>query len=65
MIGKSREIEKLLLTSEEACEVLAISPRKLWSMKSAGEIPHVRVGRRVHYSIDDLRAWIEANRSQR
>ena len=49
----------LLLSSEQAAEALAISPRKLWGMTASGEIPHVRLGRSVRYPIKDLQRWIE------
>ena len=49
----------LLLTPQQAAEALAISPRKLWGMTASGQIPHVRLGRSVRYSLDDLRAWID------
>jgi len=54
---------RLLLTPLEAAQALSISPRKLWSMTSAGEIPHVRLGRSVRYPLDELRRWIEAQKS--
>jgi excisionase family DNA binding protein len=50
----------LLLTPTQAAQALAISPRKLWSMTTGGELPHVRMGRCVRYPLDDLRRWIEA-----
>ena len=49
----------LLLTPQQAAECLSISPRKLWAMTAAREIPHIRVGRCVRYPIDDLKHWIE------
>jgi len=52
----------LLLTPKQAAEALAISPRTLWSMTAAGEIPHVRIGRCVRYPVDDLREWIDATK---
>jgi len=55
---KSSTTMTLLLTAQQAAEVLAISPRKLWSMTASGEIPHLRIGRCVRYSVDDLKAWI-------
>ncbi len=54
---------KLLLTEPEAADALGISPRALWDLRSRGEIPVVRVGRSVRYSIRDLEAWIDRNRS--
>lgn len=49
----------LLLTTNEAAEALAISPRKLWGMTASGEIPCVRIGRCVRYPLDDLQQWID------
>ncbi len=49
----------LLLTPEQAAKDLAISPRKLWALTKSGEIRHIRIGRLVRYSLDDLRAWID------
>jgi len=53
---------QLLLTAREAAEALAISPRKLWSMTNAGEIPCVRIGRSVRYDVADLREFIDAQK---
>ena len=51
--------QPLLLTPAQAAKALAISPRKLWAMTASGEIPHVRIGRSVRYSLDDLHRWID------
>jgi excisionase family DNA binding protein len=55
----------LLLTPLQAAECLSISPRKLWAMTAAREIPHIRVGRCVRYPIDDLKHWIEEQKEGR
>ena len=52
----------LLLTPRQAAEALAISQRKLWSMTAGGEIPAIRIGRSVRYSVDGLRSWIDDQR---
>lgn len=52
----------LLLTPAQASKTLAISPRKLWGMTASGEIPHIRLGRCVRYPVDDLQAWIAAQK---
>ena len=49
----------LLLKPQQAAEILAISPRKLWSLTASGEIPAIRVGRCKRYTVTDLEAWIE------
>lgn len=50
--------QALLVNAEIAAQMLAISPRKLWSLTKSGEIPCVRIGRAVRYSVDELRKWI-------
>ncbi len=53
----------LLLTPADAAKALAISPRKLWSMTDAGDIPRIKMGRSVRYSLADLQAWIKEQAS--
>ena len=48
-----------LLRPQEAAEVLAISPRKLWELTNSGRIRCVRIDRSVRYDIEDLRISIE------
>ena len=54
----------LLVDARDAARMLAISPRKLWAMtfEERPGLPHVRCGRLVRYSPDDLRRWIDARR---
>jgi len=49
---------RLALRPREAAQLLGISARLLWSMTNQNLIPHFRIGRRVAYSPDALRAWI-------
>ena len=51
----ARSSVSLLLTSNEAAAALRISPRLLWSETKRGEIPCVRLGKAVRYSV--LGAW--------
>ena len=53
----------LLLKPQQAAETLQISERKLWSMTSSGEVPHIRLGRSVRYPIADLEHWIDGQKS--
>lgn len=46
-----------------AARMLSISTRTLWKLTSRGEIPCVRVGRRVLYEVEQLRQWLASNRS--
>jgi excisionase family DNA binding protein len=54
---------RALLKRREAAALLAIGERKLWELTNRGEVPHVRIGRSVRYSVDDLLAYVAAHRS--
>ena len=56
-------METMLIDSIQAARELCISPRTLWSLTKAGDIPPVRIGSRVLYKPDDLRAFIDARRN--
>ncbi len=49
---------KLLLSPREAAAALSVCERTLWSLADQGEIPRVRIGRRVLYRIADLEHWV-------
>ena len=52
----------LLLDPREAAGLLCISQRKLWEMTAKREIPRVRLGRCVRYSVKDLERWIDEHK---
>ncbi len=52
----------LLLDPIAAAGLLSISPRKLWEMTAKREIPRVRLGRCVRYSVKDLERWIDEHK---
>ena len=51
-----------LLTELQAAKILAISPRKLWSIRQAGEISFVVTGKSIRYEFTDLRRWIDSHK---
>jgi predicted DNA-binding transcriptional regulator AlpA len=54
---------KLLLPAPEAADLLSICEKTLWSITAPrGDLACVRIGRRVLYSVDDLRRWIESKK---
>jgi excisionase family DNA binding protein len=55
--------QRLLWRETEAAQLLSLCPRTLWALRERGEIPYVRIGRLVRYFPDDLRSWIERNKS--
>jgi excisionase family DNA binding protein len=54
---------KLLVSSEQAAQMLSISERTLWTLTDTSQIPVVRIGRAKRYAIKDLEAWIEQQKS--
>lgn len=52
----------LLVTAVRAAEMLGIGQRTLWSLTDAGDLPCVRIGRSVRYSVADLETWIDRQR---
>lgn len=48
----------ILVDAGEAARLLGIGKRKLWAMTASAEVPHVRIGRLVRYSVEALREWV-------
>lgn len=54
-----------LVRARDAAQMLAISERKLWEITSPrGPIPCVRLDKAVRYDIDDLRVWVDKQKSK-
>ncbi len=51
--------EPLAVGRHQAAQMLGISERLLWTWTNAKSIPHVRIGARVLYPVDELRRWLE------
>jgi excisionase family DNA binding protein len=49
---------RLLLSPRDAAKALCVCEKTLWTLTKQGEIPVVRMGRSVRYSLDDLKLWI-------
>jgi excisionase family DNA binding protein len=68
LLSRPAEPVRLLLRPREAAEALALSPRTLWTLTRRGEIPALRVpgrgkARSLRYSVADLQAWIDRQRT--
>lgn len=48
-----------LVSRKEVTAILGISERTLWSMTNAGEIPCVRIRKRVLYRLSHIQQYIE------
>ena len=56
---KPKEIDPLLLSPQQASRALAISERTLFTLTKSGNVPHIRIGKLVRYSVDGLKRYIE------
>ena len=51
--------EPLLVTAVELAQLLHISTRTLWRLRSAGQLPQpVRFGGTVRWRLEEVRKWI-------
>lgn len=62
---ENRSDASLLVSEQRAAELLGISSRTLWGLRANGQIPCVRVGRCVRYSVESLKRWIEEREGER
>ena len=59
MAKQNEAIPRLLLDAHDVAKALSISERTLWALTDQGDIPCVRIGRRVLYDPRSLTAWID------
>lgn len=50
--------ESLLVDVPTAARLLSLCEKSVWNLTNQGDLPAVRVGRRVLYDPADLKAWI-------
>ncbi len=55
-----KDVMPLALDRKQAAQALGISVRKLDQLHAGRQLPYVRIGSRVVYPLDGLRAWLAA-----
>jgi excisionase family DNA binding protein len=55
-----RSLPPLLLSIKDTAAALGISERTVWTLVNEGQLPHLRVGRRLLFSRAALEEWIAA-----
>ena len=55
--------DRFLLRSHEAAKQLAISPATLNRLTRSGQLPSVRIGSSVRYSVETIQEWIREKES--
>lgn len=58
------EIKKRLYTVEEAAQYLGRTTKAVYELKYDGILPHVKVGRRIHFDINDLDSFIDLHKQK-
>jgi excisionase family DNA binding protein len=58
------KVSSALLNTPEAARFLSVSKRTLQELASERKVAQIKFGRNVRYSIADLEAFIDANRSK-
>lgn len=56
---RPKDMDPLLLSPRQASRALAISERTLFTLTKSGEVPCIRIGKLVRYSVDGLRKYID------
>ncbi len=51
-------MERLILDVRETCSALGISRPTLWRISQTNALPEIRIGRKVGYSVEALRAFV-------
>jgi excisionase family DNA binding protein len=51
--------ERLLIPVKEASRWLGMSPFTLYSWAQSHRIPHYKIGKRVMFSREDLKRWLD------
>jgi len=58
MISPIEPGQRLAVGADEAAALMGVSGRFLRQLAERGEIPHVRLGRRVLFPLPELRRWL-------
>jgi hypothetical protein len=62
MMNSSKpESLQLCISESKAATALGISPRALGKLRQQGRVPHLKLGARIVYSVDVLRAFVVEN----
>jgi excisionase family DNA binding protein len=61
--SEQAKLPKLLWNCREAAAALSISLRTLWTLTNEGRVPCVRIGRSVRYDPEDIRRWIQSQKT--
>ena len=55
-------VDRIGLSAKEAAKSLGVCERTLWTLTKTGQIPVARAGRKLVYSVDALKDFVNDNR---
>ena len=55
---QTQQAQPLAVGAKEAARLLSISERSLWTLTKDGKIHAARVGRKLLYSVDELKRFV-------
>ena len=59
MASTQQKQDPEVLVFEEAAEFLRTSPRKLWELVQAGNVPYFKLGQQYRFTRTELQAWMK------
>lgn len=59
-VVRPQSIQPLSVGMRDAARVIGISERRLAQLVAAGEVPHVRIDRRIVFRVATIDAWLAA-----
>ncbi len=55
-------VQPVLVSVQETARMMGgIDPDTVYTLCNSGQLPHIRLGRRILVSVDGLKAWVAAN----
>jgi excisionase family DNA binding protein len=61
LVAPASPSEPLLITAEEFAELMQVSVRSIWRLRSAREIPEpLRIGGNIRWRREEVMEWINA-----
>jgi predicted site-specific integrase-resolvase len=53
--------EKIAYTQKEFCQAVGISLITAWRLRRMGKLPYCRIGQRIYYTPQQIKAFLDAN----
>lgn len=63
-LGAKTKMRKEMFTVKELSNVINIKESTLYSWVSQGNIPHIKLGKKVLFDSDDIEKWMEEHKRQ-